>query len=74
MSISNAPPRLSFYFISFFLLFGNEAKIFFYRAVRPWFKNNWIFSLTEKGKEQTEALDTLHTFTTKVRAHKITAL
>ena len=50
-----------------------KEKIFiFYRAVRPWLKNDWIFSLTEKGKQQTEALNTLHTLTTKVRAHKMT--
>ncbi|XP_044010801.1 cytochrome P450 4C1-like isoform X2 [Aphidius gifuensis] len=40
--------------------------IFYYRAVRPWLKNEWIFSLTKKGKENIKILKTLHNFTSKI--------
>ncbi|KAK0082046.1 hypothetical protein PV326_007366, partial [Microctonus aethiopoides] len=42
------------------------GNIFYYRAVRPWLKNNWIFSLTPKGRDQSKALKILHEFTTKI--------
>nr|UEN71156.1 cytochrome P450 4AV17 [Meteorus pulchricornis] len=42
------------------------GNIFYYRSVRPWLKNNWIFSLTSKGRDQLNALKILHGFTTKI--------
>ncbi|XP_034938233.1 cytochrome P450 4C1-like [Chelonus insularis] len=43
--------------------FGN---LFYYRFVRPWLENDFIFSLTKKGKEQKEILKILHGFSKKI--------
>ncbi|XP_011172816.2 cytochrome P450 4C1 isoform X2 [Solenopsis invicta] len=37
-----------------------------YRFFRQWAHNNWIFSLTPKGREQTKILKLLHGFTEKI--------
>lgn len=42
------------------------GKIFVYRTLRQWLRNNWIFSLTTKGKEQAKLLKTLHGFTDQI--------
>jgi len=35
--------------------------------MRQWLRNDWIFSLTSKGREQVKILKILHGFTEKVR-------
>ncbi|XP_011156878.1 cytochrome P450 4C1 [Solenopsis invicta] len=37
-----------------------------YRSLRLWAHNDWIFSLTPKGREQTKVLKLLHGFTEKI--------
>ncbi|XP_036138770.1 cytochrome P450 4C1 isoform X2 [Monomorium pharaonis] len=44
--------------------------IFVYRVFRPWLRNDWIFSLTPKGREQTKVLKILHGFTEKIIAER----
>lgn len=39
------------------------GEIIIYRFRRQWLYNDWIFSLTSKGKEQTKILKILHGFT-----------
>lgn len=46
------------------------GQILIYRLVRQWLHNNWIFSLTPKGREQTKILKILHGFTEKVIAER----
>ncbi|EGI58146.1 Cytochrome P450 4C1 [Acromyrmex echinatior] len=42
-------------------------QIIIYRVMRLWLKNDWIFSLTPKGREQAKVLKILHEFTERVR-------
>lgn len=35
--------------------------------MRQWLRNDWIFSLTSKGRDQTKYLKILHGFTEKVK-------
>ncbi|XP_008550233.2 uncharacterized protein LOC103573114 [Microplitis demolitor] len=42
------------------------GEIFYYRAVRPWLKSDWIFNLTAKGREQAKSLKILHGFSDKI--------
>ncbi|XP_039307309.1 cytochrome P450 4C1 isoform X2 [Solenopsis invicta] len=37
-----------------------------YRLLRQWLKNDWIFSLTPRGREQAKLLKILHGFTEKI--------
>ncbi|XP_011705501.1 PREDICTED: cytochrome P450 4C1-like, partial [Wasmannia auropunctata] len=42
------------------------GELFAYRTMRPWLRNKWIYSLTEKGKEQKKTLKILHEFTERI--------
>ncbi|XP_024877802.1 cytochrome P450 4C1-like [Temnothorax curvispinosus] len=42
------------------------GELFIYRLVRMWLHNDWIFSLTSKGKEQENILRMLHGFTNHI--------
>ncbi|XP_071653024.1 cytochrome P450 4C1-like isoform X2 [Temnothorax longispinosus] len=46
------------------------GKLLIYRMVRPWLYNNWIFSLTSKGREQRKMLKILHGFTEQIIAER----
>ncbi|NP_001291531.1 cytochrome P450 4C1-like precursor [Solenopsis invicta] len=46
------------------------GELLVYRAMRPWLKYDWIFSLTSKGREQKKLLKILHGFTEKVIAKR----
>ncbi|XP_039306248.1 cytochrome P450 4C1-like isoform X1 [Solenopsis invicta] len=41
-----------------------------FKAMRPWFKNSWVFSLSPRGKEQAKLLKILHGFTEKIIAER----
>ncbi|XP_071649019.1 cytochrome P450 4C1-like [Temnothorax longispinosus] len=38
--------------------------------MKPWLQNNWIFSLTPKGREQTKILKIIHGFTEQIIAER----
>ncbi|TGZ47943.1 Uncharacterized protein DBV15_11188 [Temnothorax longispinosus] len=40
------------------------------RIMKPWLQNNWIFSLTPKGREQTKILKIIHGFTEQIIAER----
>ncbi|XP_011703413.1 PREDICTED: cytochrome P450 4C1-like, partial [Wasmannia auropunctata] len=46
------------------------GEIIMYRLMRQWLANDWIFSLTPKGKEQAKTLKILHGFTEKIIAER----
>ncbi|XP_036144121.1 cytochrome P450 4C1-like isoform X2 [Monomorium pharaonis] len=46
------------------------GELFVYRILRPWLYNDWIFSLTPKGREQRKILKILHGFTKKIIAER----
>ncbi|XP_025267883.1 cytochrome P450 4C1-like isoform X2 [Camponotus floridanus] len=48
----------------------NMIKLIFYRAFRPWFHNNMIFSLSSQRKKQKKILKILHGFTEKIIAER----
>ncbi|KYN33647.1 Cytochrome P450 4C1, partial [Trachymyrmex septentrionalis] len=45
-------------------------QILVYRLMRQWLRNDWIFSLTPKGREQVKVLKILHEFTEKIIAER----
>ncbi|KAG5306909.1 CP4C1 protein, partial [Acromyrmex insinuator] len=45
-------------------------QIIIYRVMRLWLKNDWIFSLTPKGREQAKVLKILHEFTERIIAER----
>ncbi|XP_025262469.1 cytochrome P450 4C1-like isoform X1 [Camponotus floridanus] len=45
-------------------------ELAFYRAFRPWFRNNMIFSLSSQGRKQKKILKILHGFTEKIIAER----
>ncbi|XP_018055525.1 PREDICTED: cytochrome P450 4C1-like, partial [Atta colombica] len=45
-------------------------QIIIYRMMRQWLRNDWIFSLTPKGREQVKILKILHGFTKKIIAER----
>ncbi|XP_018406593.1 PREDICTED: cytochrome P450 4C1-like, partial [Cyphomyrmex costatus] len=46
------------------------CQILIYRLTREWLRNDWIFSLTSKGREQAKVLKILHGFTDKIIAER----
>ncbi|TGZ32209.1 Cytochrome P450 4C1, partial [Temnothorax longispinosus] len=46
------------------------CELFIYRLLRQWLHNDWIFSLTSKGKEQAKILRILHGFTNHIIAER----
>ncbi|XP_036144300.1 cytochrome P450 4C1 [Monomorium pharaonis] len=46
------------------------GELLIYRVLRPWLYNDWIFSLTPKGREQRKILKILHGFTEKIIAER----
>ncbi|XP_011707031.1 PREDICTED: cytochrome P450 4C1-like, partial [Wasmannia auropunctata] len=42
------------------------GELFIYRLLRQWLHNDWIYSLTSKGKEQNKTLKILHEFTKRI--------
>ncbi|XP_043273337.1 uncharacterized protein [Venturia canescens] len=42
------------------------GSFLYYRSTRPWLKNNWIFSLTEKGRKHKKCIEILHHFTSLI--------
>ncbi|XP_025264314.1 cytochrome P450 4C1 isoform X2 [Camponotus floridanus] len=45
-------------------------KLIFYRAFRPWFHNDMVFSLSSQGRKQKKILKILHGFTEKIIAKR----
>ncbi|KAL6420526.1 hypothetical protein ACFW04_012015 [Cataglyphis niger] len=45
-------------------------EMFFYRAFRPWYYNELLFSLSQQGRKQKQILKILHGFTEKVIAER----
>ncbi|XP_025264319.1 cytochrome P450 4C1-like isoform X1 [Camponotus floridanus] len=45
-------------------------ELVFYRAFRPWFHNDMIFSLSSQGRKQKKILKILHGFTKKIIAER----
>ncbi|XP_070169743.1 cytochrome P450 4C1-like [Polyergus mexicanus] len=45
-------------------------ELIFYRAYRPWFYNDWLFSLSPQGRKQKKVLKILHGFTEKIIAER----
>ncbi|XP_036150392.1 cytochrome P450 4C1-like, partial [Monomorium pharaonis] len=60
----------SFHIQQYRKAFHQLTKICLYRFFRPWLHNEWIFSLTSKGREQTKILKILHGFTEKIIAER----
>ncbi|KAL6262130.1 hypothetical protein P5V15_007230 [Pogonomyrmex californicus] len=46
------------------------GEILIYRLMRQWLRNNWIFSLMPKGRQQAQALKILHGFTEQIIAER----
>ncbi|KAL6254371.1 hypothetical protein P5V15_014418 [Pogonomyrmex californicus] len=46
------------------------SQILTYKIMRPWLHNDWIFSLTSKGRQQKRILKILHGFTQKIIAER----
>ncbi|XP_011878432.1 PREDICTED: cytochrome P450 4C1-like [Vollenhovia emeryi] len=46
------------------------GELLTYRLFRQWLQNDWIFSLTPKGREQIKTLKTLHGFTERIIAER----
>ncbi|XP_072762553.1 uncharacterized protein [Anoplolepis gracilipes] len=45
-------------------------QLIIYRVFRPWFYNNWLFSLSPQGRKQKKLLKILHGFTEKIIAER----
>ncbi|XP_071560726.1 uncharacterized protein [Temnothorax nylanderi] len=46
------------------------GELLVYRLLRQWLQNNWIYSLTPKGREQAKTLKILHGFTDQIIAER----
>ncbi|XP_024873026.1 cytochrome P450 4C1-like [Temnothorax curvispinosus] len=46
------------------------GELLIYRLLRQWLQNNWIYSLTPKGREQAKTLKILHGFTDQIIAER----
>ncbi|XP_025267617.1 cytochrome P450 4C1 isoform X1 [Camponotus floridanus] len=46
------------------------VELMIYRAVKPWFYNDMLFSLTPQGRKQKKVLKILHGFTEKIIAER----